>query len=207
MATHARVEPEGKAAGAGERPASKPGAAPAADVVSLQRTAGNRAVGTMLRRRTLAREVSGKPMEGALITRPADGTIFEILSTSFDKKAGTWSYKVRSTTNGAAGFEILGGSKSYSFTSGTQQVEAALADPKADFKAVVDRIPEGQLNAMSGFNAWLQKILPTVSSENFAYLAANIMLVARYAPAGRKEALRLLSAMLHDKDSALRMIL
>ena len=208
MATHARVEADGKEAGAGERAAPNRGTRQAAEVVALQRTAGNRAVGTLLRRRaTLAREVSGKPQEGALITRPSDGTIFEILSSSFDEKHGTWSYKVKQTTNGAAPFVIAGGSKDYVFTSATQQVEAALADPKVDFRGVVDRIPEGQLNAMSGFNAWLQKILPTISAENFAYLAANIMLVSRYAPAGRKEALRLLSAMLQDKDVALRMIL
>jgi hypothetical protein len=182
-------------------------APPSADLTALQRTIGNRAVGGLLRRRLLAREVSGKPQEGALITRPSDGVIFEILSSSLDEKAGSWSYKVRDTANGAAPFVIAGGDKGYEFTSGTQQVEAALADPKIDFKRVVDRIPEGQLNAMSGFNAWLAKIHPTISAEHFAYLAANIMLVSRYAPAGRKEALRLMTAMLHEKDVALRMIL
>jgi hypothetical protein len=181
----------------------------ASGVAALQRTIGNRAVASLLqrRRRLIAREVSGKPQEGALIARPSDGAIFEILSSSFDKDLGTWSYKVRDTSNGAAPFVIAGGNKTYEFSSGTQQVEAALADPKADFNAVVDRIPEGQLNAMSGFNAWLAKILPAASAERFAYLAASIMLVSRYAPAGRKEALRLISAMLQDKDVALRMIL
>jgi hypothetical protein len=198
MAEHVRAQRGDTEAPTDER------VAPAREVVSL---IGNRAVGRLLRRAMLAREVSGKPHEGALITRPSDGTIFEILASSFDAKSGKWAYKVKSTTNGAGTFEILSGSKSYSFTSGTQLVEAALADPKADFEKVVDSIPESQLNAMSGFNAWLAKILPSISAKRFAYLAANIMLVSRYAPKARKEALRLLRAMLQDKDTALRMIL
>jgi hypothetical protein len=92
-------------------------------------------------------------------------------------------------------------------TPATVRIEAAIADPAGDFNAVVDSIPETQLNAMAGFKAWLNKIVTPISGERFAYLAANIMLVSKHARGARKEALRLLKAMLQDKDTALRMIL
>jgi len=93
------------------------------------------------------------------------------------------------------------------FTPATVRIEAAIADASGDFNAVVDSIPESQLNAMAGFKAWLAKIVTPISAERFAYLAANIMLVSKHARGARKEALRLLKATLQDKDTALRMIL
>src|SRR5829696_2199004 len=98
MGQHGRAEPADKETTAGEEARSQHADA-AGGVVALQRTIGNRAVGSLLRRRRqlIAREVSGKPQEGSLITRPSDGAILEILSSSFDKDLGTWSYKVRDT--------------------------------------------------------------------------------------------------------------
>jgi hypothetical protein len=87
------------------------------------------------------------------------------------------------------------------------ELEAALADNTKDVKAIVGGVREDQLNQMWKVPDWVRKLAAAMSPERFAYLAAAIMLDSSHVPAGRKEALRLLSAMLHDKETALRMIL
>ena len=97
------------------------------DVGELPATIGNRAF------RTLARKLGGKPQTGQLITRPADGAIFEIISSSFDTKTDSWSYKVKGTAPGSKETTIAGSDAGYDFSSATQQIEAVAADDKADF--------------------------------------------------------------------------
>jgi hypothetical protein len=85
-------------------------------------------------------------------------------------------------------------------------VELAKAEKPADFGALVDRIPEARLHDLAGGGSWLKKVAPALGDERFAALAARIMLVARYAPRARSEALRVLTAQLQDSETALRMI-
>jgi len=85
-------------------------------------------------------------------------------------------------------------------------VELCRTEKPADFGALVDLIPEKRLHALAGCGSWLTKVAPALGDERFAALAARIMLVARYAPRARTEALRVLTAQLQDSETALRMI-
>ena len=168
----------------------------------LQRTIGNRAVGSLLRRRTLAR-LRGRPRQGQLITSDS-GQIYEIIRSDFDKSLNEWSYRVK----GSDGKEkTIGGWESdHSFTSATQLIEKEAAKKGGNWRPFLESIPEARLNELSGFHAWLDKMEPLLSAWRFACLAAAIMLNSRHAPAARTEALRLISAELGDKDVAMRMI-
>ena len=85
-------------------------------------------------------------------------------------------------------------------------VELCKAEKLADFGGLVDLIPEKRYNALAGCGSWLTKVAPALGDARFAALAARIMLVARYAPRARPEALRVLTAQLQDSETALRMI-
>jgi hypothetical protein len=85
-------------------------------------------------------------------------------------------------------------------------VERAQGDEPAEFTKVVDLIPEPRLHNLAAYGSWLKKVAPILGDERFAYLAARIMLVSRYAPRARTEALRVLTAQLQDRETALRMI-
>ena len=85
-------------------------------------------------------------------------------------------------------------------------IEKARADALPDFKVAVDQIPEGRLNGLDEAKSWLEWISSDAGEERFAYLAARIMLISRYAPAARTEALRVLTTQLLDRSTALRMI-
>ena len=174
----------------------------ASGVEQLQRTIGNRAVGSLLRRQALARKLGGAPREGQLIQ--GEGQIYEIIRSDFDKSLNEWKYKVK----GADGKEKTVGDwdTSYDFTSATQVIEAAIAKKTGDWRTVIDSLPEARVNELAGFHAWLDKIAPQVSEWRFAYLAAAIMINSKHAPVARKEARRQISAELGDKDVAMRMI-
>ena len=85
-------------------------------------------------------------------------------------------------------------------------VELCKAEKLADFGGLVDLIPEKRFHALAGCGSWLTKVAPALGDARFAALAARIMLVARYAPRARTEALRVLTAQLQDSETALRMI-
>jgi hypothetical protein len=85
-------------------------------------------------------------------------------------------------------------------------IEKARADAMPDFKNAVDQIPENRLNDLDRAKSWLDWISSDAGDERFAYLAARIMLISKYAPAARTEALRVLSTELLDRSTALRMI-
>jgi hypothetical protein len=85
-------------------------------------------------------------------------------------------------------------------------IEKARADALPDFKNAVDQIPENRLNDLDRAKSWLDWISSDAGDERFAYLAARIMLISKYAPAARTEALRVLSTELLDRSTALRMI-
>ena len=85
-------------------------------------------------------------------------------------------------------------------------IEKARADGLPDFKAAVDQIPENRLNDLDRAKSWLEWISADAGHERFAYLAARIMLISKYAPAARTEALRVTSTELLDRSTALRMI-
>jgi hypothetical protein len=193
---------ESEAAPISTPPQPLAGAPGPAGVELLQRTIGNRAVGSLLRRRVLARDLKGKPQEGQLITGDK-GIVYEIMRSDFDEALKEWTHKVK----GADGktMTIQGGASGYSFSSATQLIEAAIAD-KATIESVVDGLPETHVNKLADFHAWLDKIEPQLSAAQFAYLAAAIMINSSHAPAARQEARRLISAQVGDKTVAMRMI-
>jgi hypothetical protein len=176
---HAMVEPIDRATLPGDRGATaRARVTPAVDAVALRGAIGNRAFGSLMRRRDLTRQVSSKPRRAAPPqTGAGDGL----------PPLGTWD-----------------------------ELEAALADNTVDVKAIVDRLPERRLNGLGRVEdghvyspprpPLRRRLAAAMSAERFAYLAAAIILESRHAPAARKEALRLLSAMLHDKETALRMM-
>ena len=55
-----------------------------AGVELLQRTIGNRAVGSLLRQRVLARDLVGKPRTGQLI-KGEKNQIYEVISSDFNR--------------------------------------------------------------------------------------------------------------------------
>ncbi len=171
-------------------------------VTALQQTIGNRAVGSLLRRRVLARDLQSKGRKGQLISGEK-GAVYEIIRSDFSKPLKEWKHTVRSSDGKTT--TIWGEDKGYAFSSATQIIEGAIADKRA-IKTTVDSLPEGHVNKLAGFHAWLDKVEPQMSSVQFAYLAAGIMVNSRHAPAARKEALRLISAELGDKEVAMRMI-
>ena len=85
-------------------------------------------------------------------------------------------------------------------------VELAKAEKPEEFPGFVDVIPEARLHDLGNAAAWLKNVSTDLGDERFAALAARIMLVARHAPGARREALRLLTAQLQDRETALRMI-
>ena len=186
---------------AAEAPRTLP-ASGAPGVELLQRTIGNRAVGSLLRARSLAR-LKGRPRQGQLIAGDA-GQVYEIIRSDFDKSMKEWSYRVK----GVDGKEktIGGWETDYRFSSATQLIEAAAAKNTGNWRSFLEGLPEKHLNDLSGFHAWLDKMAPQLSNWRFACLAAAIMVNSSHAPAARKEALRLISAELGDKDVAMRMI-
>jgi hypothetical protein len=86
------------------------------------------------------------------------------------------------------------------------QVELAKAEKPEEFGGFVDVIPEARLHDLANTGAWLKNVSTDLGDDRFAALAARIMLVARHAPNARREALRLLTAQLQDRETALRMI-
>jgi hypothetical protein len=171
-------------------------------VASLQQTIGNRAVGSLLRQRVLARDLQSQGKTGGLI-KSDKGEVYEIIRSDFSKVLKEWKH----TVTGADGktTTIWGEDKGYSFSSATQIIEDAIAAKKT-IKTTVDSLPEAHVNKLGDFHAWLDKVAPQMTDYQFAYLAAGIMVNSRHAPAARKEALRLISAELGDKDVAMRMI-
>jgi hypothetical protein len=103
--------------------------------------------------------------------------------------------RVRSAT-GAAGVRMVD----------QVQVELAKGDVMAAFAGAVDVIPETRLHNLRETGSWLPGVAALLGDERFSYLAARIMLVTRYAPAARGEALRVLTSMLRDSETAIRMI-
>jgi hypothetical protein len=173
-----------------------------AGVEQLQRTIGNRAVGSLLRQRVLARDLVGKPRTGQLI-KGEKNQVYEVISSDFNKAIKEWKYTVKGGDGKTT--TIWGTDKGYEFSSATQIIDAAIAK-KATIKTVVDSLPEAHVHKLADFHAWLDKVAPQVTSYQFAYLAAAIMVNSRHAPGARKEALRQIAAELGDKDVAMRMI-
>ncbi|MEA2134046.1 MAG: hypothetical protein QOC68_1955 [Solirubrobacteraceae bacterium] len=197
--THAKPAVEPKPA---EEP-RVPVARGPAGVELLHRTIGNRAVGALLSRQRLARKFGDKPQAGQLISSDS-GQIYEIIRSDFNKALGEWKYRVTGADGKAKTIE--GWEPGYAFTSATQLIEAAAVSKTGNWRTVIDGIPEARLHELAGFHAWLDKMEPQLSSWRFAYLAAAIMVVSTHVPAARKEAMRLISAELGDKDVAMRMV-
>ena len=84
-------------------------------------------------------------------------------------------------------------------------VELAKAEKPEEFPASSTSSPR-RGSTTSGPPQLAQERLDRLGDERFAALAARIMLVARHAPGARREALRLLTAQLQDRETALRMI-
>jgi hypothetical protein len=168
----------------------------------LQRTIGNRAVGSLLRTRVLARDLVGKPKSGQVISGDG-GEIYEIIRSDFNKALKEWKYTVKGADGKTT--TVWGTDSGFKFSSATQLIDEAIAKKKT-IRTLVDSLPEAHVNKLADFHAWLDKVEPQLTTYQFAYLAAGIMLNASHAPAARKEALRLLSAELGDKDVAMRMI-
>ncbi len=122
--------------------------------------------------------------------------------------AGTPRAEIVTTVKDSTLMAWIAGEMGAEYATAVDQVliEKARADALADFKNAVDQIPEKRLNDLDRAKSWLDWISSDAGEQRFAYLAARIMLISNYAPAARTEALRVLSAQLLDRSTALRMI-
>jgi hypothetical protein len=122
--------------------------------------------------------------------------------------AGTTRAEIVKTVKDATLMQWIAREMGPEYATGIDQVliDKARADALPDFRNAVDQIPENRLNDLDRSKSWLDWISSAAGDERFAYLAARIMLISRYAPAARTEALRVLSTELLDRSTALRMI-
>jgi hypothetical protein len=122
--------------------------------------------------------------------------------------AGAARAEIVTTVKDSTLMKWIAGEMGAAYATAVDQVliEKARADALPDFKNAVDQIPENRLNDLDQAKAWLDWISSDAGDERFAYLAARIMLISKYAAAARTEALRVLSTELLDRSTALRMI-
>jgi hypothetical protein len=85
-------------------------------------------------------------------------------------------------------------------------IELAGKEKKEEFAGFVDVLPDTRQNDLRHCGSWLKGAAAKLGDDRFAALAARIMLISKYAPRARREALRVLTAQLSDQETALRMI-
>ena len=93
----------------------------------LQRTIGNRAVGSLLRTRVLARDLVGKPKSGQVISGDG-GQIYEIIRSDFNKALKEWKYTVKGADGKTT--TVWGTDSGFKFSSATQLIDEAIAKKK-----------------------------------------------------------------------------
>lgn len=174
-----------------------------ARVLALQRVAGNRAVASMLGGRLLQRAVGAGAKEGQMVKRTSDGKLYTIKKAGFDAGLGEWGYTVEGD---GESFIIPGSNRTFERVEPKEQLLAIDQDPNADFTQAVMAANPDKLNALVSDTAFLTQMRSTLTDERFGLLAAAILLISKYAPAARGEALRLLAIMHGDKAVAFRML-
>ena len=85
-------------------------------------------------------------------------------------------------------------------------IQLAGKERKAEFGGFVDVLPDARQNDLRHGGSQLKRLAAVLGDDRFAALAARIMLISKYAPRARHEALRVLTAQLSDQETALRMI-
>jgi hypothetical protein len=172
-------------------------------VPALQRSAGNRAVASLLSGRLLQRTIGGGAKEGTMVKRLTDGRLFRIERAAFDQDLGEWTYVIETETRKVL---IPASNPRFEQVEPKDQLLAIAANPGADFKQAITAAGPEKLNALVSDKAFLNRMRSTLTDDRFGWLAAGILLISTYAPAGREEALRLLAIMYGDKGVAFRML-
>jgi hypothetical protein len=85
-------------------------------------------------------------------------------------------------------------------------LELAGKEKKEEFGGFADQLTDARQNDLRHCGSRLKNLAATIGDDRFAALAARIMLISKYAPRARREALRVLTAQLSDQETALRMI-
>lgn len=172
-------------------------------VLALQRGAGNRAVASLLSGRVLQRSIGAGAKEGMMVKRLTDGVLFTIKRAGFDQGLGEWTYAIETKTGKVL---IPASNRNFERVAAKDQFLAIAVDPSADFRQAVTAAGPDELNALVSDKEFLNRMRSTLTDERFGWLAAGILLISTYAPAGREEALRLLAIMYSDRGVAFRML-
>jgi hypothetical protein len=172
-------------------------------VLALQRSVGNRAVASLLSGRLLQRTIGAGAKQGTMVKRLTDGKLFTIKSAAFDQDLGEWAYAIETETETVL---IPASNPRFEHVEPKDHFLAIAANPSADFKQAITAAGPDKLNALVSDKVFLNRMRSTLTDERFGWLAAGILLISRYAPAGREEALRLLAILYSDKGVAFRML-
>jgi hypothetical protein len=194
----ARRKPENSTAGRDEH-----------GLLQLQRSAGNAAATSLVRGagpptvQLVQRAIGEGAKAGQMVKHVSDGKLYTIKKAGFDEGLGEWGYTVESETER---FLVPASNRDFGRVEPKEQFLAIGKDPEEDFTQAVKAASPDKLNALLADTAFLNKMRSTLTSERFGLLAASILLISKYAPAARDEALRVLSTMYGDKGTAFRML-